>query len=218
MKRRVLILCSISIFLLAGLTGCDQLPALPTEVVSENTDVSAPEEGSVNDPESEVAITHEITITAQTGSFISESEATEIAIKDAGIQKSDITGLRVRLKVDDGVNQYEVDFYVGNKEYDYKINAIDKSILSKTTNIDDDFRQDKISENSDPIISKDEAIKIAMAQVKGSLPSDVRIHLENEDGKIIYEGSIVYNETEYDFEINALTGNILEWQEGSVYD
>ena len=34
----------------------------------------------------------------------------------------------------------------------------------------------------------------------------------------MYEGKIVYNEREYEFDIDANTGEIVSWEEESIYD
>lgn len=72
-------------------------------------------------------------------------------------------------------------------------------------------------ETSD-MIGEDEAIRIALERVPGATESDVRVHYDRDDGRDIYEGSIVYNEMEYDFEIDAKSGDIIEWESESIYD
>ena len=67
-------------------------------------------------------------------------------------------------------------------------------------------------------ISQEEAIKIALKEVKGAKESDIRIHKDRDDGRDVYEGSILYNEIKYEFEIDASDGKILEWDEESIYD
>lgn len=62
-------------------------------------------------------------------------------------------------------------------------------------------------------ISQEKAAKIALERVKGAKESDVSIHSEWDDGREIYEGSIIYQGKEYDFEIDAVNGNILDWEE-----
>ena len=62
------------------------------------------------------------------------------------------------------------------------------------------------------LISEEEAKKLALEKVPGASEKDVRIHLDHDDGKTIYEGSIVYEGVEYDFEIDADSGVILEWE------
>lgn len=68
------------------------------------------------------------------------------------------------------------------------------------------------------IITEKKAMEIVLAKVKGASESDVRMHLDVDDGIQVYEGSIVYNNIEYDFELDANTGDILEWESDSVYD
>lgn len=62
-------------------------------------------------------------------------------------------------------------------------------------------------------ISQDEAVQIALQRVSGATAQDVRIELDRDDGRYKYEGEIIYNNTEYDFEIDANSGTILEWSE-----
>ena len=67
--------------------------------------------------------------------------------------------------------------------------------------------------SSGAAISQDEAVQIALERVPGATAQDVRIELDRDDGRYKYEGEIIYNNTEYDFEIDANTGTILEWSE-----
>ncbi len=67
-------------------------------------------------------------------------------------------------------------------------------------------------------ISEEEASAIALAEVNGATEDELRIHRDYDDGREIYEGSIIYNEMEYEFEIDAQTGDIIEWCSESVYD
>ena len=61
------------------------------------------------------------------------------------------------------------------------------------------------------MISVEEARSLALAKVSCATENDIRIHLENDDGRQIYEGEIYYNQMEYEFAIDASTGNIIEW-------
>lgn len=66
---------------------------------------------------------------------------------------------------------------------------------------------------SDVSISLEEAQKIALERVPGATDRNISIELEMDDGWYIYEGDIEYNGMEYEFEIDADTGNILKWEE-----
>ena len=67
--------------------------------------------------------------------------------------------------------------------------------------------------SSGAAISQDEAVQIALERVPGATAQDVRIELDRDDGRYKYEGDIIYERVEYDFEIDANSGDILEWSE-----
>ena len=62
-------------------------------------------------------------------------------------------------------------------------------------------------------ISAEQAMQIALDRVPGATSNDIRMKLDYDDGYYRYEGDIIYQQREYDFEIDANTGNILEWSE-----
>ena len=61
------------------------------------------------------------------------------------------------------------------------------------------------------MISKEEASKIVLAKVEGATEQNLRIALDTENGQQVYEGEIRFQGMEYEFELNANTGDILEW-------
>ena len=76
-----------------------------------------------------------------------------------------------------------------------------------------------ISEDeSKEAFSREDAVALVLARVNGATESDVQIHLDTDDGRRIYEGSVIYKVMEYDFEIDAQTGDIIEWEAESIYD
>jgi len=46
----------------------------------------------------------------------------------------------------------------------------------------------------------------------------VSIKLERDDGRQVYEGEVHYGKYEYDFEIDAKTGKIREWEKERIDD
>lgn len=62
-------------------------------------------------------------------------------------------------------------------------------------------------------ITLEEAQNIALERVPGATVRNISIELERDDGWYIYEGDIEYDGMEYEFEIDADTGNILKWEE-----
>lgn len=150
--------------------------------------------------------------TSKTTDALTEDEAKAIALKDADIKEKDITNIRIKKDLDDGRTVYEVEFYVQNEEYDYEIDVNTGKIISKDYDIEDDFYNQTTTANGSDI-SQNEAIEIVLKRVPGATKQDVRIKLDVDDGHRIYEGEVYYNQTEYEFELSAADGKILEWSE-----
>lgn len=147
--------------------------------------------------------------------LISKDKAKQTAIKDAGVSDKDVSQLSVHLETDDGVRQYEVEFHAGKHEYEYEIDAKTGAIRSKDVD-DKDIVRDK--SNGSTSISKERAIKIALKKVPGATKKHVRIKLDRDNGRKVYEGSIIYKKAKYEFEIDASNGNLLDWDKESIYN
>lgn len=93
---------------------------------------SATVQGRVNDPMSDPG-------TAATGSGerIGEDKAKAIALEHAGLSEADVTRLHTEYEIDDGVEQYDVEFHHGEYEYEYEINAHTGAVISADRDRDD---------------------------------------------------------------------------------
>lgn len=67
--------------------------------------------------------------------------------------------------------------------------------------------------NANVAVTREQAIETALSRVSGATEQDIRIELDRDDGAYKYEGDIIYNGMEYEFEIDANSGTILEWSE-----
>lgn len=62
-------------------------------------------------------------------------------------------------------------------------------------------------------IGAERAVEIAVAKVPGATAADVtEIERDHDHGRVEYDGQIIYNGYEYDFEIDGATGNVLKWE------
>ena len=198
------------------------------------------------------------------GNDIGQDAAKEAAFADAQVSEDDTSRLRVSKDRDDGRSIYEVEFTVGNTEYNYDIDASDGSILTtetegvqasastaqcgtqnSTTQTQDDSQDAAAQQGQETAQSTDtqtdqtqagqgaqntqngqnsggaanvaaseaDARAAALERVSGATDSDIRMELDYDDGQYIYEGDIIYNGKEYEFEIDANTGNFLKWSE-----
>ena len=66
--------------------------------------------------------------------------------------------------------------------------------------------------------TEDEIRAIALAKVPGATDSDITLYLDEDDGRLQYEGRIIYQNMKYEFEIDAYSGAIRDWDAESVFD
>ena len=173
---------------------------------------------------------------------IGKDKAADIALEDANLSESDVTRLRISKDTDNGKGIYEVEFTMNTTEYEYEILASNGDILSadfkelqgssdpqpqgsddpQPQGSNDPQPQGSDSHDSsnhgavpqaDVQISSEQASKLALDRVPGATEQDLKIELDYDDGYYKYEGDIIYDQKEYEFEIDANTGDFLEWKE-----
>ena len=93
----------------------------------------APLEGQTSGNEQNTGAANAAPITtsgsASQSAYIGPEAAKEAALKHAGFSSSDATFVEAEYDYDDGRMVYEVEFYSGNKEYDYEIDAVTGTIV-----------------------------------------------------------------------------------------
>lgn len=173
------------------------------------------------------------------GKDIGKDAALEAALQDAGVTEEEAARLKTSKDSDDGRTVYEIQFDANGTEYDYEIAAEDgtilnvdtESIASNTTAQNQDTQGNESAQatqngqqndtqnaqaqsaEADVAVSQEQAMQTALERVPGATESDIRIELDNDDGQYKYEGDIIYDQREYEFEIDANTGTVLEWSE-----
>ena len=66
---------------------------------------------------------------------------------------------------------------------------------------------------ADVQLSIEEASALALERVPGATQQDLKIELDYDDAYYKYEGDIIYDQKEYEFEMDENTGEFLEWKE-----
>ena len=153
-----------------------------------------------------------------TGTTISAETAKSKALAHAGLSASQVTFVRATLDWDDGRSVYDVEFYTSDyKEYDYEIDANTGAVLSFDYDADHYTRPTQPSTGTD--IGLEKAKSIALGQVSGASSSHIRqAKRDYDDGRLEYDVKIVYNNYEYEFEIDGTTGTILSRDVESIWD
>ncbi len=157
-------------------------------------------------------------------SYIGEAKAKEIALSHAGVSESSVRNYRVDLDTDDGVAVYDIDFDSGNYEYDYEINAKTGSVIKSERDRDDDANSNgsvvattrktsaatTAATASDIGEAKAKEIAFEHAGVQSSNVRELEVERDRDNGVSLYEISFKSGGYEYEYEINAKTGSILQ--------
>ena len=138
---------------------------------------------------------------------ITPDEAKQAALDHAKLTAEQVVFTQAKLDYDDGRAVYDIEFYSGNKEYDYEIDAVSGKVLE----FDYDIENFDIS-SVQVKLSLDEAKAVALKNAKLS-ENDVvftKAKLDYDDGRAVYDIEFYSGNKEYDYEIDANTGKILD--------
>ena len=152
------------------------------------------------------------TSTSTSSTDIGAEKAKEIALQHAGVSASNAVFVKAERERDDGRLTYDVDFYAGNKEYDYEILAADGTILSYDADIEGYRIPSSTSSSSSGYIGVERAKEIALqhAGLSSSGVNFVKAEFDHDDGRAEYEIEFHHNFREYEYTIDAASGTILE--------
>ena len=139
-------------------------------------------------------------------------KANEIAISHAGLSSGSVSFVKAKLDTEDGVKVYDIEFYSGNVEYDYEINAATGAIVS----FDQDIENYEIptqpaapTQAASSVISVDKAKQIALSHAGVSGASFKKVKLDKDDGVRVYEIEFKVGNVEYEYDIDASSGAII---------
>jgi hypothetical protein len=210
--------------------------------------------------------------TADTGNKqIGIEAAKQIALADAKVALKDVTFIKAELDNEDGRAVYEIEFYSGNVEYDYDIDALSGEIISNDFDIEDYSvpaqsaaapqqtaaapapiqpqtaaptavpTQSQTAAPTQPqtavstaaptqpqtvaptpapteaptqpaapsTISADRAKQIALSHAGVGGANFTKVELDTDDGVQVYEIEFKVGNVEYEYDINAISGEII---------
>ncbi len=156
---------------------------------------------------------------ANDSAYIGREKAKAIALEHAGAAEPDVRDLEVDFDFEKGVMVYEVDFDWNRQEYEYDINALTGEIVHSKVEQDEDATQQPVTPEPPPAestptdIGADQAKAIAL-QHAGVTEAEVsRLYVEREydDGRPEYQVEFHMGTSEYEYEIDAATGKIVDY-------
>lgn len=152
---------------------------------------------------------------SQASAILTMTEAQKVALAHAGLSDDQVTFEKRKLEKKHGTQVYKLEFYTQNRqEYEYEIDAYNGNIIS----FDYDAK-DSITSNaaSNQTLTAEEAKALALAQVPGAAVSDIQeFKADDDDGRTEYEGKIIYDGMQYEFEIDGYSGAIRSWEVEAV--
>lgn len=161
--------------------------------------------------------------------YIGSDKAKEIALNHSAVSDK-ATNIQIELDYENGIMVYEIEFIAEGYEYEYEINATTGDIIKQDKEWDDDYNEPQTSENNDSIenaetsgnlevpssennfidVAKAKEIVINHSGVPGDSIFDYDIELDREHDKYVYEIDFKSGRYEYEYEINAITGEIIK--------
>lgn len=172
--------------------------------------------------------------------FISKDDVKDIIAANMNANVNDLYFEDIDFDFDKGV--YEVEVYYHNDAYEYKVDArtsteggriIYTDFKYFTNGITDDNNSNNSNNNSNnsstngstnnattASIPLDEAKNIALthANLTEDAVSLLRTEQEYDDGVLVYEIDFTSGDYEYDYKINANTGEVVSYDRDSIYD
>jgi len=145
---------------------------------------------------------------------ISADRAKKIALGDARLAEKDVTFVKVELEFENNRLVYDVEFYSGNVEYDYEIDAANGAILSVDKDIENYVIPTQTSKEAPTKaqvseISVEEAKQIALSHAGVGSARFTKAKLDYENGIKVYEIEFKVGNMEYEYDINVSNGAII---------
>jgi len=142
-------------------------------------------------------------------SMLSQDAVLAIAFADAKVTREEVQELKIELDWTGDSAHYDVDFEKDDLDFDYEIHAETGNILKKEIPAES---QPPAAEATK--ITGEEALKVALedAGLSKDQIHDLDIELDNDGGALHYDVDFEVNDKDYDYEIDAETGKILNKQ------
>jgi len=141
---------------------------------------------------------------------ISADKAKKIALGDAKLAERDVTFVKVELELEDNRLVYDVEFYSGNVEYDYDIDAVSGAIVSADKDIENYVIPAQPSTEAKATeISVEKAKQIALSHAGVGSARFTKAKIDYENGVKVYEIEFKVGNMEYEYDINVVNGAIV---------
>lgn len=146
---------------------------------------------------------------------LTQEQALAIALQEAGASQADVTELSIQLENQRRGPVYEIEFTYNGQEFELEVDGVTGQIWDRQQERRDRDRGPKGSQQQ-PALDIEQAKAIIAEKIPGLDAASLRLHLDQEEGRPVYEGSVIQGGTKYEFEIDATDGTIVSWEEEAV--
>ena len=161
--------------------------------------------------------------TASDNAYIGVDAAKAAAFAHAGVNEADVTALEVDFDYEMGQMVYELDFHASGVEYEYDVNASTGAIVkfeqdgqkAGQTTQGGQSQSSTSSGEQGTVLTAEQAQEKAFAHagVDAASATVTKCELDRDDGRQIYEIEFWAGRVEYDYEVDAASGNVLKQEQ-----
>ena len=166
------------------------------------------------------------------------SEAEDAALAVVGLAREEVLFSRTEFDVEHGVFVWEVEFQHEAWEYDFTLDAVDGTVLAQTKEYDPapadtaapapdspavtqppatsntHVQEKPAAQTTSSVLTAEEATDIALthASLSKADVTHLKTEQDRDDGVLIWEIEFRQGRAEYEYEIHAQTGKVLDWE------
>ena len=140
---------------------------------------------------------------------ITLDEAKTVALNHLNLTANDVTFTKNKLDLENGISIYELEFFTNDTEYEVDVNVYTQEIVR----LSKDTINNQNNTNSSNYIGSERAKEIALNHTNSN--SSViwkKVEFELDNNLAIYELEFYINNVEYNYEIDAITGEIIQFE------
>ena len=138
---------------------------------------------------------------------ISGDEALAIALDNASVPEPNAYNVKVERDGDNGIPIWDIEFETEYGDYDFEVAISGGRIVGADYEVDDEWL-DRLGGSP---VTAEEAKTLLAGKAPGASAGDIALREERSDGRTRYEGEFYGDGIKYEFELDAATGVIYDW-------
>lgn len=138
---------------------------------------------------------------------ISGDEALAIALANASVPEADAYNVKAERDEEGGIPIWDIEFETEYGDYDFEVAVSGGRIVGADYEVDDEWL-DRLGGSP---VTAEEAKTLLAGKAPGASAGDIALREERSDGRTRYEGEFYGDDIKYEFELDAATGVIYDW-------